>query len=317
MGTPTTRRRWFRNLLLAVPLATVVVVTGFMLLSAHRIRRGENAVAHLRELGANAAESPTVPTWWRTAARFAGVSADAGPFGHMTASVALHGATATPDALRAAAAHPDLDSLSVRNAPLIDDDALAAVRDCTRLETFYLSGARVTDAGLRHLGGLRWLATVVVEDCDATDEGIRFLAGLPSVTRIHCGGPKVTGATVHDLTFTAPDGGAPRPGTTVTVAGRLALRPPPAAGTFVTVTVHLCQEGVEVPGRPLRAVALVTPDAAGAATFSAVASNGGNGEAAPGTNAVYMTVVVPGRPLLYYRLARTAVEVAAATPRTP
>ncbi|MFO0807963.1 MAG: hypothetical protein U0746_05030 [Gemmataceae bacterium] len=312
---PKRQRRWLRSFVLLILLAIGATIAVGLLLAAQRVRRAEEAVARLRQMGAQVTESYEVANWWRQLARSIGLSPNSGHFGRMAASVTMAGPNATADALAVAADHPELCALALRDATAVDDAALAMVRDCTGVERLFIQNARIGDAGLRHLEKWSRLNTVAIDSCDITDDGVAFLSGLPSMQWVHCSGSGVTGATVRDLTFTGLDGAAPMAGKPLSVQGRLIVKTVLPAGVVPTVMIFAINEDAS-DAIFLRGTAVVTMDTTGEGTFTALCGNGGRGELQPGRHSIQITVTIPGKPSVSYRQPAVPFDFKPAAPPT-
>jgi Leucine-rich repeat (LRR) protein len=62
-----------------------------------------------------------------------------------------------------------------------------------------LSGPKVTDAGLKHLAGLKQLRTVNLYNTKVTDAGLKHLAGLKQLQRLYLIDTQVTDAGLNEL----------------------------------------------------------------------------------------------------------------------
>jgi hypothetical protein len=63
----------------------------------------------------------------------------------------------------------------------------------------YLVGGPVTDAGLKHLAGLKQLQLLVLSFTQVTDAGLKHLAGLKQLHGLYVGSTKVTDAGLEHL----------------------------------------------------------------------------------------------------------------------
>src|SRR5262249_53901138 len=159
-------------------------MAGLTLWKAHRRRLAEETTTELRRIGVHAKETYVTDPRWLRFARAVGLSSATSLFERTTYKVRIEDNHDAAEALRLAARLPGLVELRVLNAPNFDDNALAAVGDCTELRGIGFSKTGVTDAGLRHLqhcGRLQWAA---FDECPVTDEGIRLLCGLPGITLV-------------------------------------------------------------------------------------------------------------------------------------
>jgi hypothetical protein len=278
-------------------LGVALTVAGLTLWKAHRLRRAEETTAELRRLGFYVIDhSATDPRWMRIA-RAAGLSTSLGFFERKWYEVRIQGTRDAAGALRLAARLPDLVILHICDAPNFYDDALAAVCDCTELEGLYLTKTGVTDAGLRHLQRCGKLGHVSIYDCPVTDEGIRSVCNLPTLTSVSCG-RCLSETTLDDLAYASPGSPTPEPGRPLTITGRLRVRTPLPVAT-ASLSFFVVPEVItsEV---PLEASAVVTLDATGQAGFSVTARNGG-AELETGRSSLYVTVTLPSTPIIRFQ----------------
>jgi hypothetical protein len=286
-------RRRLENFALTGFLAVVLTAVGMTLHYVHSYWQDVEACRQLHDLGAHVGERYEVSAWWQSLARTVGLSPTG--FERMTYAVRLHSPSAAADALRTAARLSELVELGIYNAQDVDDDTLAAVRDCTHVRRLDLMKTGVTDAGLRQLSGWRRLQQVSIYGSRVTHEGILFLVGLPAVQSVSCDNPSATGVTLYDLEFTGPSGAPPQVGQPLTVRGRLSLRFPVPAGTAATVQVAVDDQGQRLTGS-----AAFTPDAANQAAFSLTAANTA-GNLRPGPKTVRVVVTLRLKATVFYQ----------------
>ena len=67
-----------------------------------------------------------------------------------------------------------------------------------------LDGPKVTDAGLKHLAGLKQLRALTLGGTKVTDKGLKHLAGLKQLRELILSGTKVTGKGKADLKKALP-----------------------------------------------------------------------------------------------------------------
>ena len=72
------------------------------------------------------------------------------------------------------------------------DEILVHVGRLWNLESLYLSGSPVTDAGLAHLKGLTRLNDLLLADTRVTDKGMASLTGMVNLRRLWLTGTQVT-----------------------------------------------------------------------------------------------------------------------------
>ncbi|QDT14542.1 Leucine Rich repeats (2 copies) [Alienimonas californiensis] len=114
-------------------------------------------------------------------------------------SLSVGGAEGVAGQFRPFAGHPGLTSVFADETDF-DDDDLASVVACERLQSLTLRGAAVTDAGIRTLPKrptLRWLS---LTDTAVTDETVRRLAErCPNLDHLDLSGTRVTDAALPHL----------------------------------------------------------------------------------------------------------------------
>jgi hypothetical protein len=228
--------------------------------------------------------------------------------------VTIDGPSVTEEALRIAARHPDVTTLIVGNAPHLDDEAFAALRDSTGVRELTLYKTGVTDKGLRHLRHWNRLLSVSIYECPASDEGIHFLCGLPPMNVITCG-RCFTEANVHDLAFASPETATPQIGRPLRIVGRVHVN---SRFQSTMANVRIFVENVDAP-QPLQGSAAVILNAANKGAFSITARNVGvamrnsGAELRPGRNVVYVIVELPAelpsKPMIGSRLDRILLDV--------
>jgi hypothetical protein len=299
---PRPRRR-FLGFALLVGLAAPAAGAG---LAWHRGRQAEDAVARLQRAGASVTERIDAPGWWLSLPSFARYRALKGLFGRKAWDVLLYGRGATADSLRATARLPGLYGLRVYDAPALDDDALAAVSGCTGVEILELRTTRVTDAGLRHLGGWLRLRWVTVRGSPVTDAGLRFLLTLPSVDHADYETTDPAEAVVRDLTVTGAGGARLEVGAPVFIGGRLTLNAARArAAGPVRVDVDVDTAGQDRG----RGSASLTPDASHEAAFCVRVQERLPPWTVPGRFVASVAVELPGRPRVTYRLPPVVFDI--------
>jgi hypothetical protein len=72
------------------------------------------------------------------------------------------------------------------------------------LETLYLSGTKVTDAGIKELVALKNLTGLYLWETKVTDTGLKDLAALKKLTFLSIFNTKVTGAGVKEFQKALP-----------------------------------------------------------------------------------------------------------------
>jgi hypothetical protein len=89
--------------------------------------------------------------------------------------------TDTDEALRAVKAFPRLKRLALHKGQATDE-ALASVADLKDLEMlFILDAEKITDAGVKHLGGLTKLQNVLINNSQVGDGALEVFARLPAL----------------------------------------------------------------------------------------------------------------------------------------
>jgi hypothetical protein len=72
------------------------------------------------------------------------------------------------------------------------------------LRVLYLDAARITDAGLKELAGLKGLQELALFDTKVTDAGLEVLAGLKNLRALWLDGPEITDAALGELRKALP-----------------------------------------------------------------------------------------------------------------
>jgi beta-lactamase regulating signal transducer with metallopeptidase domain/Leucine-rich repeat (LRR) protein len=104
------------------------------------------------------------------------------------------GGTFTPAGLKNLATLPHLRNLRL-NAP-IDDERLKTLAQITTLESLFVGGDQITDAGLASLAGLSDLKHLQVNSSAITDAGVAQLAPLKKLKSLSLDSPKFTGSSL-------------------------------------------------------------------------------------------------------------------------
>ena len=69
------------------------------------------------------------------------------------------------------------------------DEGLAYLRDVYGLEWLHVSKAAVTDKGMRHVGALQRVTSLVLDETQVTNVGLQHLGGMPNLNRLVLKGP--------------------------------------------------------------------------------------------------------------------------------
>jgi hypothetical protein len=85
------------------------------------------------------------------------------------------------------------------------DAGLKHVAGLKQLQTLDLRHTKVTDAGLEHLAGLKKLRVLNLRRTQVTDKGLEHLAGLKKLRTLSLYGTKVTDEGEADLRKALPD----------------------------------------------------------------------------------------------------------------
>ena len=96
------------------------------------------------------------------------------------------------------------EAIGLNYKPLVDDALLKKIAEHKTLKQLYLSGANITDMGLKNLAGLGELEVLALEDTPIGDEGLAHLAGLKNLQKLKVGNTKVTDAGVVRLKQAIP-----------------------------------------------------------------------------------------------------------------
>jgi len=204
-------RRWcqFSLRLLLTVVTLCAILLGLMM---WRIRRREEAVAAVRELGGSVilgSEAP-VPEWLRRVVPSRVIVVDLAGTRATNASLArLEGLTAlrtlkldntniTRGGLEHLAGLTALEVLSLAGTGISDDDVvhLERLRNLARLD---LRGTQVADAGLEHLQGMTALEDLSICDTQVTDAGLQHLRGLTGLKRLSLEDGQITTASIKHL----------------------------------------------------------------------------------------------------------------------
>jgi hypothetical protein len=81
----------------------------------------------------------------------------------------------------------------------VTDAGMESLKNLPALTKFYLQRTRVTDAGLVEVGGLKALQLLDLKDARVTDAGLSHLKGLTALQKLHLSGTKVTDAGLAQL----------------------------------------------------------------------------------------------------------------------
>jgi hypothetical protein len=103
--------------------------------------------------------------------------------------------------LKPLAALPRLDTLNLQGTQ-VGDEGLKAIGQMRQLGYLSLSPvypAKVTDAGLEHLRGLRQLNHLILVSEDITDDGIEHVAVLSNLIYLHLGSTQISDAGIEHL----------------------------------------------------------------------------------------------------------------------
>ncbi len=87
----------------------------------------------------------------------------------------------------------------------VDDVTLSEIAKREGLVMLSVRGTRITDAGLRHLDGLKELSRLNLTDTSITDEGLRHLEAMNSLRKLNLEGTRVTWAGVARLRLALPE----------------------------------------------------------------------------------------------------------------
>jgi hypothetical protein len=310
MTAPKPRRRLLICVVYGL-FAVALTFFGMALRFDYRTWQASEAASVLRQLGAHVTEGYDIDDRWVTFARAVGLSTTSRVFERTHCTVRIDGSPTAVEAVRATARRPDLIALEVRNAPDVGDDAIASLRDCTRVGWLTLHKTGVTDSGLRYLKNWNRLRWVSIEECAVSDEGIRFLCGLPSVELVRCSGAGLREVTVRHVSFAGPAAAAPEAGRPLTISGRLCLKTPLPAATPVVlhISVGNDESGTVQHGEP----ALLTPDGENQAVFSVITGYD-RSVLQSGRNTVYFDVRILRKPVVLYRLEPIRLTVQPAAP---
>jgi hypothetical protein len=86
----------------------------------------------------------------------------------------------------------------------VDDVTLSKLAKREGLVMLSVRGTRITDAGLRHLDGLKELSQLNLTDTSITDDGLRHLEAIVSLRKLNLEGTRVTQAGVARLRLSLP-----------------------------------------------------------------------------------------------------------------
>jgi hypothetical protein len=97
-----------------------------------------------------------------------------------------------------------LEQLDVTDVPGVVGPGLVELRSLRGLRTVNLSWTSVADEGIRALAGHPSLETLVLEDCPVNDRSVETICGLPKVKRVVVRGTKITEGSLQSLRKARP-----------------------------------------------------------------------------------------------------------------
>jgi formylglycine-generating enzyme required for sulfatase activity len=166
---PRSKLRWYQYSLKSLLVFTTIVglVMGLVVVPVHWARQQWGAIQALRDLGwvVTCDPTPSGPAWARKV------------FGDEM----FHNAVA------------------VDSPPGTSDDEVMNLSHMPELERAYISGEKVTDAGVRRLAGFPRLKTVCLSGTSVGDEGARQLERLENLEQLYLTETRVTDAGVKEL----------------------------------------------------------------------------------------------------------------------
>ena len=133
--------------------------------------------------------------------------------------------------------------LSLREAPLTDEGLKALHPSLPRLD---LTGAKITDASLRELKGLKQLRSLIVGKTPITDAGLAEVSALTSLHQLSLDDTKVTDAGMKALQKLTALQRLDLNGTAVTVAGLSDLKDLPGLSTLQLARTKLSDADLEI-----------------------------------------------------------------------
>ena len=98
----------------------------------------------------------------------------------------------------------DNPAMGLMYNPLVDDATLTRVAEHASLKRLYLNGTKITDAGLRHLTGLKELHSLSLANTTIGDSGLKELEGLSALRKLDVQHTQVTADGVARLKAAIP-----------------------------------------------------------------------------------------------------------------
>jgi Leucine-rich repeat (LRR) protein len=211
--TPRVRRRWLcygLPVLLALMALVAVVLIPFAV-KLEQAERQRAAVEAIRRLGGVArydyqrdqetreGGAPPGPAWLRELFGVdmvaSVVNVELGPQKPVDAGFDDAGLQQLEEPLKAL---PRLEWLGVDGAK-VTDAGLKHLAGLSQVKRLYIWGTSITDSGLEHIQGLTQLESLVIRETGITDAGLRRLAGLKHLTRLDLTKTKITGPGLRHL----------------------------------------------------------------------------------------------------------------------
>lgn len=195
-GRRSTRRRSLRVGSVAL-LAVVATLCAWLSIESIRAYRQRAAVRVIWDLGGYVGryyERPelatAVPRWYRA------LFGD--DFMDPVIAVRLAGTEAGDEDLVHVGKLPHLRMLDLRDTR-VSDAGVRRLGGLNRLKALILTGTAVSDQGLAPLKDMPQIMVLGLEETKITDEGLRYLQGLPNLVWLNLSGTRVTDAGLRHL----------------------------------------------------------------------------------------------------------------------
>jgi len=211
--TPRVRRRWLWYGVLALPVLAAMVAIPMIsfALKLEQARKQRAAVDAIRRMGGvvyydyqvyfdkSQNAPPPGPAWLRELFGVdmvaSVVNVELGPQKPVDAGFDDAGLQQLEEPLKAL---PRLEWLGVDGAK-VTDAGLKHLAGLSQVKRLYIWGTSITDSGLEHIQGLTQLESLVIRETGITDAGLRRLAGLKHLTRLDLTKTKITGPGLRHL----------------------------------------------------------------------------------------------------------------------